>query len=169
MSSLRGENLETTVQGFSVKSEGKRADALMKTNGRLSALCFVEIKKHTTNLIETVEKPYRSGVWRLSTEVTGAISQCHLTVQAAMDRFRTKLQLRDSHGAPTGEELFLYQPRTFLVVGSLDEFMTDHGPNETKYRSFELLRRSLTTPEIVTFDELLERARATVELNADTL
>ena len=35
--------------------------------------------------------------------------------------------------------------------------------NEDKITCFELYRRNLTSPEIVTFDELLERARYIVE------
>jgi hypothetical protein len=33
------------------------------------------------------------------------------------------------------------------------------GINEAKFRSFELYRRHMTRPEILTFDELLERAK----------
>lgn len=43
-SSLDGDRLEQVVRGYSVAGEGKRADAVMRTNGILSSLCFVEIK-----------------------------------------------------------------------------------------------------------------------------
>jgi hypothetical protein len=46
-----------------------------------------------------------------------------------------------------------------LIVGDLSEFQTDVGINENKFRSFELYRRNTARPEILTFDELLERAR----------
>ena len=46
-----------------------------------------------------------------------------------------------------------------MVVGSLQEFMTDRGVNQERYRSFELYRRNTYSPEIITFDELFERAR----------
>jgi hypothetical protein len=35
--------------------------------------------------------------------------------------------------------------------------------NQERFASFELFRRQLTSPDVVTFDELLERARMTVE------
>ncbi len=57
----------------------------------------------------------------------------------------------------------MYQPRSFLVIGSLSEFHTVHGVNEEKYSSFELFRRNLKSPEVVTFDELFERAKYIVE------
>jgi hypothetical protein len=71
--------------------------------------------------------------------------------------------VRGEDGAPTGETLFLYQPRSFLVIGSLAEFRAAHGINEEKYSSFELFRRNVAAPEIITFDELFERARFIVE------
>lgn len=41
--------------------------------------------------------------------------------------------------------------------------MTVNGVNEEQFVSFELFRRQLTAPEIITFDELYERARFIVE------
>ncbi|WP_352612205.1 MULTISPECIES: Shedu anti-phage system protein SduA domain-containing protein [unclassified Mesorhizobium] len=55
------------------------------------------------------------------------------------------------------------EPRSCLVIGSLAEFQFDRGTNLPKFRSFELHRRHTNRPEIVTFDELLERARFIVE------
>lgn len=86
------------------------------------------------------------------------------TVQAAAENIRRKLEPTEDDGTPTGEEaLFNYDPRAFLVVGSLSQFKTDTGINEQKFRSFELFRRNTRRPEILTFDELYERARFIVE------
>lgn len=52
------------------------------------------------------------------------------------------------------------------MIGSLEEFRTREGINIDKYRSFELFRRNIARPEIVTFDELYERAKFIVD-NAD--
>jgi hypothetical protein len=163
LSSLDGKKLEQVVRGFSITGEGKRADALMRTNGLLSALCFVEIKTHNTPLLQ--EPAYRSGAWRVSAEVAGGVAQCHATVESAIHEVRSHLLLADGDGNPTGEELFLYQPRSYLIVGSLNEFRSEHGPNQGKFRSFELYRRHLRSPEIVTYDELYERAAAMVAAN----
>jgi hypothetical protein len=84
-------------------------------------------------------------------------------VQAAIDRVGQRIELADRQGNPTGETLFNFDPRAFLVIGSLGEFDTPHGPNEAKFRSFELFRRNVRRPEIITFDELLHRARFIVE------
>ena len=61
--------------------------------------------------------------------------------------------------------IYNYQAKSFLVIGSLNEFVGEHGINEDKLRSFELLRKNTTSPEIITFDELYERARFIVEHN----
>ncbi len=63
----------------------------------------------------------------------------------------------------TGEQIFLYQPKSYIVIGSLSEFKSDIGVNEDKFSSFELFRQSQMNPDIITFDELYERAKYIVE------
>jgi hypothetical protein len=157
LSTLDDRKLEQVVQGHSISEHGKRVDALLRTRGVISSLCFTEIKTHETPLLQN--KPYRPGCWAPSDEVSGAIAQVQGTVALATESIRTKLTLKNADGNPTGEEAFNYMPKSFLVVGSLHEFVTDHGVNQERFRSFELFRRSTTSPEIITFDELYERAR----------
>ena len=71
--------------------------------------------------------------------------------------------MTDEGGDPTGETLFLYQPKAYVVIGNLGEFGTSRGINEAKFSSFEIFRRSIMNPEIITFDELYERARYIVD------
>ena len=49
------------------------------------------------------------------------------------------------------------------MAGRLSEFQAEHGVNAEKYSSFEVFRSSLTSPEIITFDELYERAAFIVD------
>jgi len=74
-----------------------------------------------------------------------------------------KLEPKDASGAPTGDVAYLMRPRSIVVVGSLAQFQTEKGLNEPQFGSFELFRRQLIAPEILTFDELYERARFIVE------
>lgn len=159
--SLGDRALEQVVSGHSIGGPGKRVDALMKTQARINALCFVEIKRHDTPLLGASE--YRPGCWSPSSELAGAVAQTQGTVQAAMDDLGRKLGPTSRTGDPTGEVIFNLDPRAFLVVGDLGQFDTPHGPNEGKFRSFELFRRNVRRPEILTFDELLHRARFIVE------
>ena len=157
LSALDNKKLEQVVSGYSLTGPGKRVDALMKSKGLISSLCFVEIKTHRTALLAS--KAYRSGCWPVSTELAGAVSQVHGTAWAAAENIRSKLVPADNGGELTGEEIYNFQPKSFLVVGSLQEFFGENGINEQKYRSFELFRRNALSPEVITFDELYERAK----------
>lgn len=64
--------------------------------------------------------------------------QCQVTVEQVIRRAIEKLEPTNEAGDPTGEEIFTYQPRSFLVVGSLEEFIGAEGGSEGPYRSFEL-------------------------------
>jgi hypothetical protein len=164
LSSLDEKKLEQIVRGHDVASFGKRVDALMKTKGLISSLCFVEIKTHESPLLQ--RNPYRSGCWAPSQEVTEAVAQIQGTVASAVKSLTQKISLSDAHGNPTGEEAYNYLPKSYLVIGSLGEFTNEHGVNEDQYRSFELYRKNIITPEILTFDELYERTKYIVQHNA---
>jgi hypothetical protein len=163
LSGLDDKKLEQVVQGHSVDSSGKRVDALMKTKGIISNLCFIEMKTHLTSLLDS--KPYRSGCWAPSKELSGAIAQVQGTVALAVENLSSKISPNDKEGNPTGEEIFNYQPKSYLVIGSMKEFVSDNGVNKDKLRSFELLRKNTSNPEIITFDELYERAKFIVHHN----
>jgi hypothetical protein len=156
LSGWDGKKLEQIVSGHRIFKDGKRADALLRTRGALSNLCFVEIKKHTTDL---VDEKYRSGCWSPSAELAGAVAQVQGTVALAASEIRTKLAAVNNDGDPTGEDAYNYIPKSFLIVGNLKEFNAAKGVNEGRHRSFELFRGNLVRPEIITFDELYERAR----------
>lgn len=63
------------------------------------------------------------------------------------------------------KEAFTIQPKGILVVGNLKQLKDDR----MRIHSFELFRRNLTNPEILTFDELYERAAFIVERTVQSL
>lgn len=73
------------------------------------------------------------------------------------------MRVTDNDGDPTGEMIYTTEPRSFVICGRLSEFQGERGVNERKFGCFERFRRNLFRPEIVTFDELYERARLIVE------
>jgi len=154
---LQGRPLELAVRGHDLVSAGKRADAVLKTAGIVSSLCLVEIKTPQTPLLGT--EPYRPECWQPSKELGGGIAQAQKTVQKTLENLGSEIRPIDHDGNPTGEVLFSYRPKSFLLIGRLSEFESAGGINREKFSSFELLRRNMTEPEIITFDELLERAR----------
>lgn len=156
-SGLDEKNLEQVVRGYQVDQPGKRVDALLKTRALASTLCFVEIKTHRTPLLASSD--YRRGCWAPSEYLSGAVAQVQGTVSYAGETIFGRLCLADKKGFPTAEEAFNFSPRSFVVVGTLGQFSGEHGVNEGQLRSFELYRRNLHQPEVITFDELYERAR----------
>lgn len=155
--------LEQTTVGASTFGHGKRPDALLRSAGSISGLVFVEIKTHFTRLIANTS--YRSGVWPPSNEVAGGVAQCQTTVDETLRIAGRREEVTDEWGNPSGESAILCRPRSILVLGSLSQFVSDHGvANIEQFEGFERYRRSISDPEIVTFDELLERARMVLEL-----
>jgi hypothetical protein len=157
------EKLEQTVVGSSIFEKGKRPDAVMRTAGALSALAFVEIKRHDTDLLHN--DAYRPGTWRVSDEVAGGIAQCQITIDQVVRRAEHALDIVDDDGYRTGESALICHPRSLLVIGSLDEFVREGNPHVPRFQSFERFRRSIRDPEIITFDELYERAAMSVALS----
>jgi hypothetical protein len=132
--------------------------------GVVSNLCLLEMKTHLTPLLGKQEA--RPGCWAASAQLTEAVSQAQGTAATAMDTIRDSLKLDDDKGYPTGEEAFNYAPKSYLVTGNLTEFIGEYGVNRDKLRSFELFRRSLHSPEIITFDELYGRAKFIADQNS---
>ncbi|HPW78448.1 MAG: hypothetical protein BWX62_00451 [Bacteroidetes bacterium ADurb.Bin037] len=157
-SELDDSKLEQVVKGYDFNNSGKRVDLFMKTRGIINSLCFGEIKTHKTSLLKDTT-PYRKGSWMVSNELAGGVAQIQKTVQKAIESIKTKTEIKDEFGSLTGEQLYLYSPKSFLLIGSLQEFMEENGINEDKFSSFELFRRNIINPEIITFDELYERAK----------
>lgn len=165
---LSGRTLEAYLRGASIGGVGKEADAVMKSNALISAICVAEIKSpFDHHLLD--DKPERAGVYHPSRELSAAVAQVQVSVQMAVEEYGHSLAVEAKDGERTGEELHFVQPRAFLVVGHLGEFKGEFGTNNQKYRSFEVYRRSLSSPEILTFDELYERARHIVEFGPEEL
>ena len=160
---LEGNKLEQIVKGYDFHSTGKRVDALLKTQGIISSLSFGEIKTHKTPLLHKTKEAYRTECWRASEELSGGIAQVQKTVQISISNIKSKTEVKDRQGNLTGEQLFLYQPKSFLIIGSLSQFEGEYGINEDKFSSFELFRKQINNTEIITFDELYERAKHIVE------
>ena len=151
------DSLEQVVAGASVAGAGKRVDALMRTAGRIRSMIFAEFKTHDARLLN---KEYRTGCWSVSEDLAGGVAQAQGTVYRAVREIGERL----ADTAPDGSELpgqftYLIRPRSFLIIGRLSELVGEAGGDHLdKVRSFELYRRQLEEPEVITYDELLARA-----------
>lgn len=162
------DKLEKVVVGADIGGPGKRADALLETAGIIGLLALAEIKHHQTDLLAA--ETYRSGCWPPSTELSGAVAQSQGTVQLTIERFTNRVEKKNDKGftIPT-ETAYLYRPQSYVVIGSLSEFIEPDtgGHNEAKIRSFELYRRNLDEPIVITFDEILARAEALIATHGE--
>ncbi len=151
-----GAKLEASTTGSAFDRPGKRADGLMRTRAEVSQYVLVEIKKDDTELLQ--KGTYRPGCWSVSNELSGAVTQTQKTAfEFARDRFRD--DLKDEVGKSTGSIAYAIQPRSYLIVGNLAQLRG----NDDKITCFELYRRNIHSPEILTFDELFYRAGCIVE------
>ena len=82
----------------------------------------------------------------------------------AVTEIGERLPYTDEGGTETGEAVQIVRPRSFVIAGQLDQLRGSAGVHLAKYRSFELFRRNLYEPEIITYDELLARAEWHVEV-----
>lgn len=156
---LQGEKLEAAVRGHDLGGSGKRPDGVLKTAGIVNSLCLVEIKTPDMLLLESDQ--YRQDCWAASRELSGAIAQSQKTSQKTLENVALSPVLRPTgtDGSPTGEVVFSYRPKSFLIAGRLSEFSSENGINREKFASFQLLRRNALEPEIITYDELYDRAK----------
>ena len=150
--------VEKVVAGHTFFQGGKRADGVLSTMAEIKNFVVVEIKLPEDPLLEEALNPYRSECWRISKEVSGGISQCQKTKHKFSQQVRDKVELKKENGDPTGESIYSIKPRSYLLIGNLNEFKAEHGINEEKLSSFELFRNSNIDPEIITYDELYQRA-----------
>ena len=126
---------------------GQRGDFLTATEAEKRFTCLVEIKKPSTRLLNRSQ--YRNGAWGISDELAGAISQVQINcAEWEMYGARTEQNRELLPG------VFTVSPKGIVVIGKTSEL-----DDLDKRNSFERFRREIRNPEIITYDELFERAK----------
>jgi hypothetical protein len=117
---------------------------------------FVELKTPETPLFSRTQN--RSRAWRLSTALLDSVSQILEQKASGMLKFERDA-LYDENGRRIAQRP--YDPKVVLLIGHWNELerSSSDRERETKQRTFELFRRDSRNVEIVTYDELLERAQ----------
>ena len=136
--------------GLAVTGKGvQKGDYLQRSEAETKFTVLVEIKKPNTQLLGN--QTYRNGAWELGEELPAGVSQ----MQANCSKWE-----KEGSRAPENiesllqEKIFTVQPKGILVIGHTNQL---DGP--AKRSTFELFRRNTVNPEILTFDELYERAK----------
>jgi len=129
---------------------GQRGDFLMNSEADIRFTCLVEIKKPSTPLLQNGQ--YRNGAWGINNELSGAISQVQINaatweIEGSQSPANTETMMQ--------EHIYTASPKGIVVAGKLSQLSEDRN----KRNSFERFRQSLHNPEIITYDELYERAK----------
>ncbi len=122
---------------------------------------FIEIKKPSTSLFD--KNKNRSNAWSLSTDLINSVSQ--ILEQKASGLIKLEKNQYDSHGKLIQQKA--YDSKVVLIIGHWRELEISESDleKEIKKKTFELFRRDSRNVEIITYDELYERARFIVQGN----
>ncbi|RVD66932.1 Shedu immune nuclease family protein [Mesorhizobium sp. M7A.F.Ca.ET.027.03.2.1] len=152
---MRQFDREMTVGAGGTDNQNKPVVDFLQTFTDYTVL--VEIKKPDTPIFKA-SRGGRAGTWEFSPEFLGAFSQ--IIEQKA--EWLAFAQTGEHHNK-AGEILTARtkNAKSILVIGSSDEFLRADSTRaaNVKRDTFELFRRESRSTDIVTFDELLERAR----------
>jgi hypothetical protein len=153
---LRVEQSQAHVLGASVTGEDAQKADFLTSSGPSKFTVLVEIKTPQTPLLRGKE-PIRSRAWGLNTDLTDALAQINANVESwgniGQDSPENKQFMEDKKLRRT------VKPKGIVVVGMLSTLEQD----QTKLDTFELFRKGIHGVEIITFDELHDRARYIVE------
>lgn len=127
-------------------------DFLMADNNFTS---FVELKKPSTPLFGN--RKNRSNAWRLSNDLIDSVSQ--ILEQKASGELWLQEKQRYAGGEPILQRT--YNPKVILLIGNWEEIenSTTTKEKDIKRKTLELFRREGRSVEILTYDELFERAQ----------
>ena len=140
--------------GTNLRGKGtEKGDFLVRTEADVKFTVLVEIKRPDSQILGS--ELYRNGAWQLGEDLTGGVSQ----LQANCRRWEIEGSgAEQNREAFQQEKTYTVHPKGILVIGA-----TSQLNDIAKRNTFELFRQSVTNPEILTFDELYERAKFIVE------
>lgn len=154
---LKDVAVQPNYGGKQVDGKGEnRGDFLKSTQGSIKYTVLVEIKRPDTDVLQN--KMYRNDVILPSLDLIGGVSQLRANARtweldaSPLDKNRDQLER---------ELIFTVQPKKILVIGNMKEL----DDNRTKHVNFEQFRKGQLDVEILTFDEVYERAKYIVEFN----
>lgn len=116
---------------------------------------LVEVKKPTTALFDN--RRNRAGAWSLSGDLVDAVSQ--ILEQKAAWQLKAETNAHknfDRNGQPIRQRTV--DPKCILIIGGEGAFDGTPQVRDLKLKTFELFRRDSRNIEILTYDELYERA-----------
>lgn len=128
-------------------------DYMLTSEAEKKFTTLVEIKKPNTLLVQN--DSYRSGTTKLNPELTWAVSQVQTSCNSW---FRDGSRTDENRDTLENQDIYTFEPKGILIIGN-----TNQLDNREKLNTFEQFRKNLFNPQILTFDELYERAKFIVE------
>lgn len=149
---------EAHVSGTDVAGKESVINDFLLGCGKFTVL--VELKKHDTPLFGKDKN--RSNSWTLSDDLISGLSQ--ILEQKASWQVTAETNANGNYN-DTGNLIKqkTFDPKSILVIGSTKQFEGVDKENQIKAKTFELFRRDSKNIEILTYDELYERAKFIVE------
>lgn len=144
--------------GVNVSGKGaQRGEFLMATRADQRFTVLVEIKRPNTPIFHQSadSNPYRSGVPGFCAEFADAISQVQTNTRT-WDKEGS--QREDDREMLSRQGIHTISPRSILIYGHTKQLSTP-----ARVKSFELFRAHLGATDIITFDELFNRAKFMVK------
>jgi hypothetical protein len=131
------------VGGKSILNQGGNIADFLVRNALTRNVALIEIKTPLTRLLG---KPYRTAIYNVSEDLTGAVLQV-LNYKESLSREFDNLT-SDFSG-----EVEACDPPCFVIIGNATAELND----KTKRKSFELFRRQVVGVQILTYDEVIGR------------
>lgn len=137
--------------------DGAISDSLL---GCSKFTVLVEIKKPNTQLFTQLfeNSKNRANSWKLSDDLIDSLSQ--ILEQKASWQIKAEVNANNNFN---DEGKLIQQktldPKSILIIGSDSQFEGTEKIKQIKLRTFELFRRDSRNIEILTYDELYERAK----------
>jgi hypothetical protein len=142
---------EAHYGGMAIDGKGdQRGDRLMCTEAAVRFTVLVEIKTPETSLLKS--KRYRNGAYAVSDELAGAVAQVQANCAQCLHKASTDPEMIREHSK---QNLWTVQPEGIVIIGSTAGL----GSDQDRIQSFQHFRSNLHNPRVVTFDELVERAK----------
>ncbi|GGL19085.1 hypothetical protein Sme01_36190 [Sphaerisporangium melleum] len=140
------------VGGKGIDNRDGNVTDFLYANPLTEDAALVEIKTPQTDMLMVGK--YRNNTWCPSSELSGAVQQLLVNRCSLVDNYDALLREDDPPAFKT------FNPKALLIIGSVRRELTV----TSKRRAFELYRRNLRDIEVVTFDELYEKAQQLIAL-----
>ena len=135
---------QASIGGRKFSGSGEKITDFLVKNSMTNNTAIIEIKKPQTELLN--KKPFRSGVYTPSSELSGSINQV-LDQKYQFEREITPIKINSKM-----YDIETYAVHCCLIIGKMPS-------DADRQKSFELCRRNSKDVEIVTFDELLKKLK----------